>query len=237
VQDDLLILDIGGAGTAVEKATGKVAWTSDKGAPGYSTPVPWSFRGTPAVAILSSDTAYGIEVKTGKRLWSLPFKSQFPINIADVVVSGNDFFMSSGVHAGVKARFDGTQITQVWTNQSFENHIASSVLVDGYLYGAAGGVSGGGGATLQCVDFATGAQKWSFPGLGVGGFIVADHKLIVLSDAGELVVGEVSPSGFVPISRAQILPATCWTPPTLANGRIYCRNNKGDLVCLDVAAR
>lgn len=237
VQEDLLILDIGGAGTGVEKATGKVAWTSDKGAPGYSTPVPWSFQGTPAAAILSSDTAYGIEAKTGKQLWSFPFKTPNLINIADVVVSGNDFFLSSALHAAVRAHFDGAQITQVWTNQSFGNHIASSILVDGYLYGAAGAVSGGGGATLQCIDFATGAQKWSFPGLAVGGFIVADHKLIVLSDVGELMVGEVSPGGFVPISRAQILPATCWTPPTLANGRIYCRNNKGDLVCLEVAAR
>jgi outer membrane protein assembly factor BamB len=235
VQNDLLILDIGGAGTAVEKATGKVAWTSDKGAPGYSTPVPWSFQGMPAVAILSSETAYGVEAKTGKQLWSFPFKATFPINIPDVVVSGNDFFLSSGLHAAVRVRFDGTQVTQVWTNQSFENHIASSVLIDGYLYGAAGSVTGS--ATLQCLDFATGAQKWSFPGLGVGGFIVADHKLIVLSELGELLVGEVSPDGFAPISRAQILPATCWTPPTLANGQIYCRNNKGDLVCLDVTAR
>jgi outer membrane protein assembly factor BamB len=235
VQDDLLILDIGGAGTAVEKATGKVAWTSDKGAPGYSTPVPWSFRGTPAVAILSSDTACGVEVKTGKQLWSFPFKSQFPINIADVVVSGNDFFLSSALHAAVRARFDGAKVTEVWTNESFGNHISSSVLVDGYLYGAAGSVTGA--ATLQCLDFATGAQKWNFPRLGVGGFIVADHKLIVVSEVGELLVGQVSPGGFVPLSRAQILPATCWTPPTLANGRIYCRNNKGDMVCLDVTAR
>ena len=65
--------------------------------------------------------------------------------------------------------------------------------------------------------------------------IVADHKPIVASDMGELLVAEASAGGFVPISRVQILPATCWTPPTLANGRIYCRNNKGELVCLDVA--
>ena len=166
VQGDLLILDIGGAGTAVEKATGKVAWTSDKGAPGYSTPVPWSFQGTPAVAILSTDTAFGVEAKTGKQLWSFPFKTPNLINIADVVVSGNDFFISSALHPAVRVRFDGNAVTQVWENAGFGNHIASSVLVDGYLYGAAGAVNGG-GAALQCVDFATGALKWSFPGMGV----------------------------------------------------------------------
>jgi outer membrane protein assembly factor BamB len=235
VQDNLLILDFGGAGTAVDKTTGKVVWTSDKTAPGYSTPVPCVFNGTPAVAILSADTAYAVETKTGKQIWSFPFKTQDQLNIADVIVSNNDFFMSAGYsHGAVMARFDGTNTAQVWANKSFANHINSSVLIDGFLYGVAGSVNGGGGASLKCVEFATGVQKWNFPGLGGGGFVVADHKIIMLSDKGELVVGEISPDSFVPISRAQVIGASCWTAPTLANGRIYCRNNKGDLVCLDV---
>ena len=237
VQDYLLVLDVGGFGTAVDKTTGKVVWTSNKEMGGYSTPVPCSFNGVPAVAILSLDTAYGVETKTGKQIWSFPFKTGNNLNIADIVVSNNDIFMSAGYnHGGVLARLNGTNATQVWANQSFANHINSSVLLDGYLYGVAGMVNGSGaqGATLQCVDFATGAEKWSFPGLGGGGFIVADHKIIMLSDTGELVVGEASPASFVPISRAKILGEWCWCAPTLANGRIYCRNNLGDMVCLDV---
>jgi hypothetical protein len=67
--------------------------------------------------------------------------------------------------------------------------------------------------------------------------MAADHKLIVISDKGELVVAQASPQGFNPISRAQVLGGKCWTVPTLANGRIYCRNAKGDLVCLDAAGK
>ena len=234
VQDNLLVVDAGASGTAVDKATGKVVWTSDKATSGYSTPVPCSFNGTPAVAILSADAAYGVETKSGKPIWSFPFKSQ--INIADVVVSGNDFFMSAGYNKGaVMAHFAGTNTAQVWASPGFANHINSSILVDGYLYGVAGMVNGGAeSAFLQCVEFATGAQKWSFSGLGGGGLIVADHKIIMLSDTGELVAGEASPAAFVPISRAKVLGEWCWTAPTLANGRIYCRNNQGDMVCLDV---
>jgi outer membrane protein assembly factor BamB len=238
VQDNLLLLDVGGAGTAVDKATGKVVWTSDKNVAGYSTPVPCVFNGTPAVAILSADTAYAVETKTGKQIWSFPFKTQDKLNIADVIVSGNDFFVSAAYgHGGVMAHFDGTNTAQVWANKGFANHINTSVLIDGNLYGVAGSVNGNArGVSLQCLDFTSGAQKWSFPGLGGGGFIVADHKIIMLSDKGELVVGEVSPEAFTPISRAQVISASCWTAPTLANGRIYCRNNKGDVVCLDVKA-
>lgn len=197
MQDNLLVLDVGGFGTAVDKATGKVVWTSNKEMGGYSTPVPCSFNGVPAVAILSLDTAYGVETKTGKQIWSFPFKTQNNLNIADIVVSNNDIFMSAGYnHGGVLARVNGTNATQVWANPGFANHINSSVLLDGYLYGVAGMVNGSGaqGATLKCVDFATGAEKWSYPGLGGGGFIVADHKIIMLSDTGELVVGAASPN-------------------------------------------
>jgi hypothetical protein len=64
--------------------------------------------------------------------------------------------------------------------------------------------------------------------------MVAAGKFIALSDKGELMTAEVSPEGFKPISRAQVLGGRCWTPPVLANGRIYCRNAKGDLACFDV---
>jgi outer membrane protein assembly factor BamB len=50
-----------------------------------------------------------------------------------------------------------------------------------------------------------------------------------------LMVLEPTPSGFKPISQAQVLGGKCWTTPVLSNGRIYCRNAKGDLVCLDVS--
>ena len=235
VQDDLLLLGVGGFGTAVDKTTGKLVWISNKAMSGYSTPVPCSFNGTPAVAILSADAAYGVETKSGKQIWKFPFKAQ--LNIADVVVSGNDFFISAAYNkGGAVARFDGTNTTQVWASPSFANHINSSILVDGCLYGVGGSINGG-NAPLRCVDFATGAEKWSYSGLNGGGLIVADHKIIILGDKGELAVGEVSPESFVPLARAQVIAANCWTAPTLANGRIYCRNNKGDMVCLDVKGK
>ena len=38
----------------------------------------------------------------------------------------------------------------------------------------------------------------------------------------------------MPLARAQVLGGKCWTTPVLAHGRIYCRNAKGTVVCLDV---
>ena len=40
--------------------------------------------------------------------------------------------------------------------------------------------------------------------------------------------------GLHPWKWVPVLNGRCWTVPVLANGRIYCRNAAGDLVCLDV---
>ncbi|HKX62811.1 MAG TPA: hypothetical protein VJS65_13220, partial [Verrucomicrobiae bacterium] len=60
--------------------------------------------------------------------------------------------------------------------------------------------------------------------------------LIVLNEAGELMVANASPDEFRPLARAQVLGGKCWTTPVLSNGRIYCRNAAGDLVAVDVKA-
>ena len=64
---------------------------------------------------------------------------------------------------------------------------------------------------------------------------IADGKLIVMAEKGKLVIAEAVPDGYKAISEASILSPRCWTVPVLANGRIYVRNAKGDLVCLDVS--
>jgi len=61
--------------------------------------------------------------------------------------------------------------------------------------------------------------------------MVADGKLIILSDKGELVIAEASPEGFKQLAAGQVLRGPCWTVPVLANGRIYARSKTGTLSC------
>jgi outer membrane protein assembly factor BamB len=236
VRDNLLILDIGAAGAALDKTTGKVVWSSGKDVGGYSTPVPCSFKGAPAVIIISAFSVSGVDTKSGHQLWNFPWKTEYDLNIADAIVSGNEVFISSGYDHGASVHriLENGTARAVWENRNLRNHIASSVLIDGYVYGVDGPVNDAGTATLKCIDFSNGNEIWDYPGLGGGALTVADHKIIMLSDKGELVVAAASSRGFNPISRAQVLGGKCWTSPTLANGRIYCRNAKGQLLCLDV---
>jgi outer membrane protein assembly factor BamB len=90
----------------------------------------------------------------------------------------------------------------------------------------------------------TGDMKWEeHLGGGKGKdsvlFMVADGRLVVLNDEGMLSIAEASPRGFVVISSGDVLAGGktkrfFWTSPVMCNGLIYCRNMKGDLVCVDV---
>jgi len=76
--------------------------------------------------------------------------------------------------------------------------------------------------------------KWSRAEPAFGSLICAGGKLIILSEKGELVMGDASPEGFKASARAQVLGGLCWTPPALANGLLYARNSKGDVICLEL---
>ena len=65
-----------------------------------------------------------------------------------------------------------------------------------------------------------------------GADLLVDGKLVILSEPGELIIGEASSAGFKPLLRQHVLPGRCWVQPTVANGRIFCRNNTGEMVAL-----
>ncbi len=53
-------------------------------------------------------------------------------------------------------------------------------------------------------------------------------------DGGDLLVAQASPAAFKQLARATVLSGTCWTVPVVADGRVYCRNQQGDLVAVDL---
>jgi outer membrane protein assembly factor BamB len=235
IEGNLLLLNVGTCGAALDKSSGKAVWTTGTKASGYSTPVPYSSAGKPALALMTGSGAAGVDLATGARLWDFPLHGQWNLFIADVIPVGDRFFVSSSyANTGALVQLQDGAARPVWQNGNLRNQVNSSVLVDGCLYGVDGVAGPAPSASLKCVDARDGSVKWNFPGLGGGSLMVADHKIIALSDKGELFTAAVSPQSFTPISRAQVLGGRCWTVPVLANARIYCRNAKGDLLCLDV---
>jgi hypothetical protein len=67
--------------------------------------------------------------------------------------------------------------------------------------------------------------------------MIADGKLVILDEKGDLVIAGATPGGYRELARAKVLDSRSWVMPVLANGRIYTKSNKGQMVCLDVRGK
>ena len=233
VQGDQLILNVGDAGLALDKKTGTILWQSAPKIAGYSTPLPVKM-GNDALAVFASGQSYvAVKLKDGKEAWRIKWLTQYDVNAADPIIEGDRVFISTGYGKGSGLfKLGGATPEEIWKSKALRTQMNGAVLYQGHLYGMDG--DSGGKGPLKCLDFATGAEKWKHDGFGTGGVIIVDGKLIVLSAKGELIVAPATPTEFKPISRAQVLGGKCWTAPVLADGRIYCRNSKGEVVVVDV---
>lgn len=236
IQGELLVLNAGSAGAALDKASGRTVWKSPAGAGGYATPVPITGNGRRNVALFVTNAVLGIDPASGRELWRHAWKTKHGINAADPIVSGNTVFISSGYGQGCALlRLRGNRAERVWKNKELKNHFSCSVLHAGYVYGFDGDVRRAG--DLRCIELETGALKWSERSVRGGTVILAGGMLVLLSRRGELVLARASPDAFAEVARTQLLCGKCWASPALAGGRLYARNHDGDLVCVDVGGK
>lgn len=234
VHENLLILNVGDSGMAVDKATGKTVWESPDKEAAYSTPLPVQREGKSFVIIGSNKSYIAVEAANGKERWRMPWNTQYGVNAADPILSGDSVFVSSGYGKGAVLfePWGSGAPKEVWKSKVLRTQLNPAVLWEDHVYGMDGDT--GDKAPLKCIELATGKEKWSVPAIGSGGTIIADGKLIVTTDKGELIVAPATPSGFHPSARAQVAGGKVWTAPVLANGKIYCRNSRGDLTVVDV---
>ncbi len=228
-----VILNVGEAGLALDAKTGAIVWQSAPKIAGYSTPLPLK-AGADMLGVFASGKSYvAVNLKDGKQVWNAKWLTQYDVNAADPIIDGDRLFLSTGYGKGAALfKLGAPEPEQLWKSKALATQMNAAVLFKGHLYGVDGDTSAK--ASLKCVEFATGAEKWTHASFGSGGVIIADGKLIALSGTGELMVAPAKPEGFEPTSRAQVLGGKTWTAPVLANGFIYVRNSRGDIAAIDV---
>jgi outer membrane protein assembly factor BamB len=165
----------------------------------------------------------------GELLWkgpSLPGVIAMPVFIAP-----DKIFVSGSIDDGcvvfqIVGGGDTLAVQEVWKNREMKNHFSSSILYKKHIYGFSK-------STLKCLDAATGKRKWRTRGFGKGALIVADDKLLVLSDRGKLALIAASEESFRQLAVAQVLNGKSWTSPTIFEGKLYLRNQK-EMACYDL---
>ena len=231
VLDKRLLINAGAAGMALDRKTGKTLWKSADGEAGYATPYPVMINGKLHIVVSSGRAYSSVNVTDGKEAWSIRWFTRYGVNAADAIVADDHVFIGSGYRKGCGLFKMENDPKEIWKNKNLSTQFNGAVKIGKHLYGFDG--DSGGEGHLRCVDWKTGKIVWEET-LGFGSLMAADEKLIVLTARGMLSTAPVSPKGFSPTGRTQVLEADCWTAPILANGLLYCRNSKGELVCLDL---
>ena len=250
IEGDLLLLNVGGANgagvVAVNKLTGETAWKTSDDSASYSTPIVKTVNGERLAIFYTGEGLLVLEPETGKERYTYPFRSTIresaiaasPVLIDDVV------FLSATYNIGAVAlQLTPDGLKEIWKNpKSLQTHWATSVFLDGKLYGLHGRHQGN--AHFRCIDFATGELVWeapddygrnNHPRLGRASFIMAEGHIIALGENGSLALIEVNPERYTEKTRAQLLKGPVYTPPVLAQGLLYIRNEY-KIICLDLRA-
>jgi outer membrane protein assembly factor BamB len=230
---NLLILNVGSAGTAVEKRSGKVVWTSGNESAGYATPVPFTHEQETYALIFGFRWLSSVRLKDGREMWRVPWKTRHDTNCADPLIYENSFFVSSHSKDGALMTLGVEPPEVIWEEREIFSHLSPGVISGGHLYIFSGQADRPGGL-FKCLDLRSGETRWRRDDLGIGSLKMAGDKLIILSEKGELIVARANPEEYEQLARAQVLGGRCWTVPVLSEGLLYARNAAGELVCLDL---
>jgi outer membrane protein assembly factor BamB len=265
VDGDQLICSPGGKqGTlaALDKQTGKVKWRS-KSLPDDATYVSLVAAEIGGVRQYVAETyrgeqeggaVVGVAAKDGALLWTFP---QPRWNVTAIVptpiVHENAVYVSVGYGAGCdllqvspagKGKFRVKQLYKTASRRNMKNEFGGVVRVDGHVYGYSDKIG------WVCQELTTGKIAWkNKQKLVRGSLIGADGHLYLFSDEGTAVLIEASPKGWKEGGRFDLPEqsklkgtrkgnsrAKIWTPPVVANGRLYLRDQEL-LFCYDVAEK
>ena len=230
VERNLVLIEAGGKNghslMAFDKTSGEVAWNTRSDERGYSSPIIATIGQTRQAVFFTGYGLIAVAPQNGRVLWQYPWMtSQHPNATTPVFIPPNRFFISSSSGMGgtvveITATDGRYEAAEVWRNNNMQNHSATSIYYQGHLYGFDG-------STLKCLDAETGEEKWKTRGYGHGTLIVADGHLVILGERCNLGIAEATPAGFVEKANTLVFRRSrCETVPSLADGRIYLRDDK-----------
>jgi outer membrane protein assembly factor BamB len=206
-----------------------------------SSPVAATILGERQVIFFTQSGLVSVAPTTGTVLWRFPFKYKTSSAISPVVC-GDIVYCSAAYGVGSSAckitrAGSGFSAAEIWHQPAnvLANHWSTPVDSDGYLYGISGQAKFA-AAPLVCVEVASGRVVWSQAGFGPGGCTLVGGNVLVLSDAGDLVLVKATPTSYQEVARSHVLAGKCWNGASVSNGRIYARSTR-EGVSLDVSAQ
>ncbi len=236
-----------GGTIALNKDTGAIVWRSKGKTPGFSSPVSFDHDGQRYVAVFPEGGLQVLRLNSGKPVAEYAWKTPYHVNAGAPVVEDGKIFITSGYGVGCALlTFEGGKLNPVYRHKKMSAQTNPPVLYKGRLYGFSGNVGPKG--ELVCMEFAIGKIAWTHKDrkqMGAGSLIVAGGKLIILGQSGVLTIAEATPEGYREHSSLDVEALArqagirkfgpWWIAPALAEGKVFCRNSTGALVCIDLS--
>ncbi len=239
----LVFIAGGGAGRsmlAFNKDTGALVWKTGDDEWTHATPVIANIGGVHQVIFMMQSGLVSLDCRTGTPLWTFAFPYRTctgcsPIVVSNIVVCSAGYDIGGGACEVTRSShgFKATELWRVKGNTAVASLWSTPIAKDGYLYGMISFKKFGSGP-LKCVDAKTGEIKWEQPGFGAGQVLLAGNCLVAVSDDGEVVLVDPSPTAYKELARFKAVDGKCWSSPALSDGRLYVRSTK-EGACFDLA--
>ena len=258
VDGDNVITPVGGAKTiavALHKRTGEPVWEAApvdmptfvnrerNNPPGnvataYTTPYLFEFDGVRVVVVMSEATVEGLDPKTGKALFTIPWTNATNTHCTMPIYHDGHLFLTTGYAEGGAKLFklsknvDGTiSPTEVWAESRFNNQHGGVVLVGDHVYGT------NHGGSWCSINFMTGEVGYISRDAGKGSVHYADGLLYGLTENERTVLLiKPDPKEFLLLSKFELpneAEGRSWAHPVVFGGRLYLRHAQY-LYCYDV---
>jgi outer membrane protein assembly factor BamB len=234
IDGDALICTPGGASAtmvALNKRTGEVIWkyaAAEADDATYSSANIAEFSGVKQYVQFLSKGLVGVDAKTGRQLWRYektakgsPAVIITPLVSDGLIYSGAFRATTSVIRPVLK---DGVFTTEeLYANNKLPVFLGGVVKVGDYFFGSSD-------VAAMCVEFKSGVVKWAERGPGPCSWMVADKRLYLHAENGDVALIEPASEGFR--EKGRFTPpgvpdhgnAKAWPHPVVANGRLYIRD-------------
>ena len=235
----------------VDCASGEIQWSTPN--PGgwkmsHSSIMPMTILGRRMYVYCSITGVAGIsaeEEDLGQLMWSTSAWSNSVTSPSAVAVDDHRIFLTAGYGGGSMmleiARDDGaysaSPLFQL-DKKVFGCEQQTPVFYDGHVFGILPKDAAALRGQFVCLD-TEGKLVWTSgktERFGLGPFLFADGKVLILDDDGVLTMLRASLTGYEQLARAKVLDGhDAWAPMALVDGKLLLRDSQ-EMICLDMRA-
>ncbi len=231
IVDGMCIAHLGGAGNgailAYDMNSGDEKWRWAEEGPDYGSPVLMTVEGTKQIVTLTEKSIVGINVASGKLLWSLPFPLQRRAYNSSTPVIDGQIVIYSGAGRGTKAfkiekKGDGFTASELWSNPDISVQFNTPVLKGKMIFGC---TSQG---ELYCLDEGTGKTAWADTTKndrsGFAATLDAGKVIMALPSSAQLIVYKPDSKAYSELARIKVADTPVYAHPVIAGNRIFIKD-------------